>query len=145
MGTDPGSELRYPEAPGGADLLSQSGLELLAEGRSARAAEVFQLAVAADPTHVEAHHGLIRALRDCGRIDEAVYAAKSLTEITPGDPLAFTSFSIALQQADRIPEAENAAARARILEWKQQLAEPEPPPENLASIQTDVSAKDVLL
>jgi hypothetical protein len=40
--------------------------------------------------------------------------------------LAHTSLSIALQNAGQIPEAEAAAGRARILEWKQQLAEASP-------------------
>jgi hypothetical protein len=44
--------------------------------------------------------------------------------LTPQDPLAHTSLSIALQKAGHIPEAETAAARSRVLEWKQQLAEP---------------------
>ncbi len=49
-------------------------------------------------------------------------AALALTVLTPQDPLAHTSLSIALQKAGHVPEAEAAAARARILEWKQQLA-----------------------
>jgi Flp pilus assembly protein TadD len=54
-----------------------------------------------------------------------VAAALALTALTPQDPLAHTSLSIALQKAGHIPEAEAAAGRARILEWKQQLAMPD--------------------
>lgn len=88
------------------------------------AAHAFREAIAADPDYVEAHHGLIRALRDAEQFDAAIAAARALTLLTPQDPLAHTSLSIALQKAGRIPEAEAAAARARIMEWKQQLAEP---------------------
>jgi Flp pilus assembly protein TadD len=109
-----------------ADQRSQRGLELLAAGEALSAAAAFREAIAADPEHVEAHHGLIRALRDGEQFEAAVGAALALTVLTPQDPLAHTSLSIALQKAGHIPEAETAAARARVLEWKQQLmAEPD--------------------
>ena len=104
------------------DNLSQRGLDLLSAGDAPSAAQAFREAIAADPEHVEAHHGLIRALGDAGQFEAAVAAALALTGLTPQDPLAHTSLSIALQRAGHIPEAEAAAGRARILEWKQQLA-----------------------
>jgi Flp pilus assembly protein TadD len=106
------------------DALSQRGLDMLAEGQPAQAAEAFRAAIVADPAHVEAHHGLIRALRDAGRLEQAIGAALALTALTPGDPLAHTALSIALQQAGHIPQAEAASARARVLEWKIQLQSP---------------------
>ncbi len=51
-------------------------------------------------------------------------AALALTALTPNDPLAHTALSISLQHASHVPEAEAAAARARILEWKVQLQSP---------------------
>jgi Flp pilus assembly protein TadD len=107
-----------------ADSLSHRALDLLAAGQPAEAALAFQAAIAVDPAHVEAHHGLIRALRDAGQLDQSVAAAVALTVLTPADPLAHTALSIALQQAGHIPQAEAAAGRARILEWKQQLQSP---------------------
>ena len=109
-------------SPSHADRLSQSGVDLLAEGDIRSAAQAFREAIDADPEHIEAHHGLIRALGDAGDLEAAVTAARALTAFTPNDPLAHTSLSIALQRAGHIPEAEAAAGRARILEWKQQLA-----------------------
>ncbi|HEY1766795.1 MAG TPA: tetratricopeptide repeat protein [Terracidiphilus sp.] len=111
-----------------ADLLSQRGLDLLAAGSPAEAAQSFRAAIAAEPGHGEAHHGLVRALRDAGRTEESIAAATALTALTPLDPLAHTALSISLQHAGHVPEAEAAAARARILEWKVQL---ESPPESL--------------
>ena len=102
-------------------MLSQRGLELLAEGDWHSAAGVFREAIAVDSGHVEAHHGLVRALRDGEQFEAAIAAALALTVLTPHDPLAHTSLSIALQKGGHVPEAEAAAARARILEWKQQL------------------------
>jgi thioredoxin-like negative regulator of GroEL len=107
-----------------AEELSQRGLELLAAGQAAEAAREFRAAIAADDTHVEAHHGLVRALRDAGLLEAAVGAALALTVLTPHDPLAHTALSISLQTAGHIPEAEAAAARARVLEWKIALQSP---------------------
>ena len=106
------------------DELCQRGMDLLAAGRAAEAAEAFRAAIALNSGHVEAHHGLVRALRDAGRLEQSVGAALALTALTPGDPLAHTALSISLQTAGHVPEAEAAAARARVLEWKIQLQSP---------------------
>lgn len=105
-----------------ADELSERGVQLLGAGNSTEATQAFREAIAADSGHIEAHHGLIRALCDSEQFEAAVAAALALTVLTPQDPLAHTSLSIALQKAGHIPEAEATAGRARILEWKQQLA-----------------------
>lgn len=107
-----------------ADSLAQRGLDLLAEGRPAESAEAFRAAIAANSAHVEAHHGLVRALRDAGQLNQSVGAAMALTTLTPNDPLAHAALSISLQHAGHVPQAEAAAGRARILEWKQQLQSP---------------------
>ena len=114
--------------PSNAEALFQRGLTLLAEGQPAKAARAFRAAVAADPECHEAHHGLIRALRDAGRLNQSVAAAMALTALTPNDPLAHAALSISLQHAGLVPQAEAAAARARVLEWKIQLQAP--PQEN---------------
>jgi Flp pilus assembly protein TadD len=104
----------------------QRGIELLAENEDSLAAQAFRDALAVDPRMLEAHHGLIRALIAANDIPSAVQAANHLITLTPDDPLAHTSLSIALQHAGDIPGAEAAIARARIFEWKQQLAQPAP-------------------
>jgi DNA-binding SARP family transcriptional activator len=112
--------------------LSQRGMDLLACGSPADAAEAFRQAInlaesQAGPMttlHIEAHHGLIRALRDAGSLEQSIGAALALTALTPADPLAHTALSISLQQAGHIPQAEAAAAKARLLEWKIQLQSP---------------------
>ena len=106
----------------GADEFSERGVQLLGTGDAVSAAQAFREAIAASFGHIEAHHGLIRSLCDAEQFEAAVAAALALTVLTPQDPLAHTSLSIALQKAGHIPEAEAAAGRARILEWKQQLA-----------------------
>jgi tetratricopeptide (TPR) repeat protein len=116
-----------------AGALSQRGLDLLAAGSAAEAAESFRAAIAAGQdtpgspsaadieARMEAHHGLVRALRDAGRLEASIAAALALTALTPNDPLAHTALSISLQRAGHVPQAEAAAARARVLEWKIQL------------------------
>jgi|SRR5579872_4692809 len=110
--------------PQNADCLAQRAMDLLAAGRAIEAAAVFRDAIAARPAHNEAHHGLVRALRDAGQCEQAVAAALALIALTPNDPLAHTALSISLQHAGHVPEAEAAAARARVLEWKIQLQTP---------------------
>jgi tetratricopeptide (TPR) repeat protein len=102
----------------------QRGLDLLAAGSPAAAAEAFRAAIAAGPDDADAYHGLVRALRDAGEHNQSVAAALALIALTPADPLAHTALSISLQHLGRVPEAEAAAARARILEWKIQLQSP---------------------
>lgn len=107
-----------------AEALYHSGIEMLANGQAAEAAGRFRAAIAADPRHFDAHHGLIRALRDAGLLEQSIGAALALTALTPQDPLAHTALSISLQTAGHKEEAEAAAARARILEWREQLKTP---------------------
>ncbi len=113
-----------PNPPNSADPLCETGIDLLAQGNASGAAQAFRAAIAAEPGHVEAHHGLVRALRDAGQLNQSVAAAMALTVLTPQDPLAHTALSISLQAAGHVPQAEAAAARARILEWKAQLNSP---------------------
>ena len=111
-----------------AESLNQRALDLLAAGQAAEAAKGFRAAIAAGPekaeAHIEAHHGLVRALRDAGQLEQSIAAALALTAITPSDPLAHTALSISLQRAGHVPQAESAASLARILEWKKQLQSP---------------------
>lgn len=120
--------------------LCQRGMDLLAGGSAAEAAQAFRAAIdlgesqAGDMTtaRIEAHHGLIRALRDAGRLEQSIGAALALMAISPADPLTHTALSISLQRAGHVPEAEAAAARARVLEWRIQLQSPpeESPPDH---------------
>jgi tetratricopeptide (TPR) repeat protein len=107
-----------------AEAHSQRGLDLLEAGSPVESARAFRAAIAADPACYEAHHGLIRALRDAGQLELSIGAALALIALTPADPLAHAALSISLQHAGHIPQAEAAAARARVLEWKVQLQSP---------------------
>ena len=98
-------------------------LDHFAEGRHEEAVAGYQNAIAADPTFLDARHGLARAYQDMKRFDDAIAAAREIAELDPNDILAHTSLSILYQNKGMVPEAEAEANKARILGWKQQLME----------------------
>jgi tetratricopeptide (TPR) repeat protein len=98
-----------------------AALDLVLEGHHEQAVEEYRRAVAADPKFTDAFHGLSRALQDLNRFDEAIAAAKQISEIDPDDILAHTSLSILYQKKGMVPEAEAEGNKARVLGWKQQL------------------------
>jgi tetratricopeptide (TPR) repeat protein len=104
-----------------ADRLFDAALECMAQGDAPAAAGLLKRAVQIAPGHVEATHGLIRALEDSGQLDEALHTAQKLIASHPEDVLALTSLSIIYQHKGMIAEAENAAAKAKIMGWKEQL------------------------
>jgi Flp pilus assembly protein TadD len=96
-------------------------IDKLAANRPEEALVSFQHALDQDPSMLEALHGLIRALRECGHLDEAIEAAKRLVLLEPDEALPHTSLSILYQQKGMIVEAEDEATKARLLDWKRQL------------------------
>jgi Tfp pilus assembly protein PilF len=102
-------------------------VEDLARGDLAAAISGFRAALAADPGFSDATHGLIHALKSAGRLDEAIEVTQALIATDPDDTLAHTSLSILYQHQGKIPQAEAAALRAKLLGWKHQLREQPPP------------------
>ena len=106
-----------------ADAHFQRGLDLFAQHKNEEAVAEYQQCLALNPKHSQALHGLARALQELNRFDESVDVCKRLAQLEPDDPLSFTALSIALHKKRLIAEAESAANRARILDWKKQLRE----------------------
>ena len=98
-----------------------AALDHYAEGRLVEAIADYEAAIAADPTFLDAMHGLARAYQDNKQFDAAIAVATRITELDPDDVLAHTSLSILYQRKGMVPEAEAEAAKARVLGWKQQL------------------------
>ena len=98
-----------------------SALDALAAGDADRAAAGFEAALATDPQMLDAMHGLIRALQETGRYDDGISVARELAQLDPDDVLALTALSILYQHKGLIPEAEEAALKAKLLGWKQHL------------------------
>lgn len=117
----------FPTSPADDALDSYDrAIGLLAAGDPAEAARLFQRCLDLDPALLDARHGLIRALGDCGEIDRAIAEARRLAEIDPNDPLPHTSLSILYQRTGRIAEAEAESLKARLLDWKAQLSREKP-------------------
>jgi tetratricopeptide (TPR) repeat protein len=112
-----------PDARQTAEDHYYTALDLYADGRAEAAIVEYRAALAADPTLVDALHGLARVYQDLARFDEAIEVAKKISEHDPDDVLAHTSLSILYQKKGMIAEAEEESNRARILGWKQQLKE----------------------
>lgn len=104
-----------------AEQLYFAALDRLAEGAPREAAQGFRAALAAEPGFLDARHGLVRALQDQGAYEEALREAQALAAEAPEDVLALTAISILYQRMGRIPEAEEAATRAKLLGWKLDL------------------------
>jgi tetratricopeptide (TPR) repeat protein len=96
-------------------------LDHMAAGSPAEAIPHLRRALALDPNHSAAIHALLRVLEDTGALDQALALAQRRIADEPDDVLAHTRLSILLQRLGRVPEAEAAAARAKILGWKLQL------------------------
>ncbi|HEY4045885.1 MAG TPA: tetratricopeptide repeat protein [Acidobacteriaceae bacterium] len=106
-----------------AEDLYYEGLDQLSAGQAAEAAKLLRRSLEADPGFLDAMHGLIRALRESGELDEALVVAQQLIALDPDDVLAHTSLSILYQLKGMIPEAEAEGLKAKLLGWKKQLKE----------------------
>ncbi len=71
--------------------------------------------LAIDPNHVLAHSALAVNLQKAGRPNEAIQHALRVTELEPSDPFSFTQLSVIFQRCGKIPEAEMAMDRARMM------------------------------
>ncbi len=111
-----------------AEDLYHQGIDRLAEGDAAGAAQTLRRCLEVDPGMLDAMHGLIRALQEQGDFDQAIAVAQRLLQLDPEEILAHTSLSILYQHKGMIAEAEAEALRAKLLGWKQQLQQQKPKP-----------------
>lgn len=106
-----------------AEELYDRAVDFVAEGRLDDAIATYQEAIALDPGFTDAILGLAMAYADKGMFDEAIEQGQLLVDLTPDDTLAHTSLSMFYQRKGMIAEAEAEGAKARVLDWKRQLAE----------------------
>ncbi len=106
-----------------ADELFDEAVNCVAEGNPQGAIEHYRQALAVDPVFADAWEGLSMALADLEQWEEAIEAAKKVVELTPNEQLGYTNLSRIYQRSGNVPEAEAWAAKARVLDWKQQLKE----------------------
>lgn len=69
-----------------------------------------------DEGHVLAHSALAIHLQRLDRPDDAIAHAVRVTELEPDDPFSFTQLSVICQRCGRIPEAEEAMAKAHMIQ-----------------------------
>ena len=101
--------------------LYDQGLDLAFEGKYEEAIARYEAALQIDPAYVDAVHALAMAYSELDRLEDAIAAGKRLCELSPDDILAHTSLSTFYQRKGMIPEAEAESAKAKMLDWKQQL------------------------
>ena len=106
-----------------------AGLKLFGHGQFAQAETEYRTALELKPSWTDAMHALATVLSKQGRNEEAVALVEEILKLEPNDAFAYTSMSIFLMRMGKIPEAEKAAAQARMLNWKEELKKnPKAPP-----------------
>ncbi|HEY2773894.1 MAG TPA: tetratricopeptide repeat protein [Candidatus Binatia bacterium] len=108
------------DAPDIEDLFFE-GSDLHGEGRHAEALDRFERCLAIDPDYVDALLGKAMVHLARGQFDDAIACGTRIVELTPDDVLAYTNLSMFYQRAGRIADAEAAAAKAKVLDWKRTI------------------------
>ncbi len=101
-----------------ADEMYKEATQLKSAGKLEEAVAKLQEIVKIAPDHVQSHMALGVHLQKLGRPDEAIVHARRVTELEPGDPFSFTQLSVIYQRCGKIPEAEEAMARAHMLQGR---------------------------
>lgn len=91
---------------------------LKVSGNYADAAAKLQEIVGQDPAYSLAHSALAVVLGKLGRHEEAIQHGLKVTELEPNDAFSFTALSVTYVRAGRIMEAEDAKARAAMLQGR---------------------------
>ncbi|QDV33505.1 tetratricopeptide repeat protein [Tautonia plasticadhaerens] len=94
--------------------LYDQAIDLRDAGDKEAAVSKLKEAVEADPEHTLSHGLLARLCVDLGQFDDAMMHARRVAELEPEDPFSYTALSVIYQRCGRIPEAEDAMARARM-------------------------------
>ena len=87
-------------------------------GDLAAAVAALEALVAEDPDFALAHSALAAWCTRLERHEEAIRHARRVCELEPTDPFSFTALSVACMRGGRIPEAEEALARSRMLQGR---------------------------
>jgi len=106
-----------------------AGLKLFGEDKHAEAIREYEQALELKPDWTDAMHALATSQSKLDKHEQAIETVRKILEITPDDAFAYTSLSIFYMRLGKIPEAESAAAKARMISWKEELkTNPNAPP-----------------
>ncbi|MGC3969785.1 MAG: scaffolding protein [Pirellulales bacterium] len=86
------------------------------EGKLDEAVAKLQELLAASPSYALAHSALSVYLGRLGRHPEALVHARKVCELEPNDPRSYFSLSVVCVKAGLVQEAEDAKARAMMLQ-----------------------------
>ena len=86
------------------------------EGKLPEAAEQLEKLLSQDDQFALAHSALAVVYGRLNRHDDAIRHGLKVCELEPNEPFSFTAMSVTFQRAGKIPEAEDAMARARMLQ-----------------------------
>lgn len=81
----------------------------------------YEKALALEPDWSDCIQALGMAQMQKGELEAALASLLRATELAPKDHFAFTSLSMVYQRLDRIQEAEDAQAKARMLAWQEDV------------------------
>lgn len=100
------------------DKLYDAAIALRDAGNVEGAVEAMFDILKVDENHLHTNMALGVHLQKLGRLEEAIKYAVRVTEIQPDDPFSFTQLSVIYQRCGRIPEAEDAMAKAHVLQGR---------------------------
>src|SRR5262245_57956497 len=103
--------------PTNEELYDQAN-QLKDAGKLEEAAAVLEQICQQDAKYALAHSALAVLYGRLKRHEEAIRHGLAVCQIEPNDPFSFTAMSVTFQRAGKIPEAEDAMARARMLEGR---------------------------
>lgn len=107
------------------------GLKHFGQNRFEEAIACYERALAEKPGWTDVLNAKATAQSKLGNHEAAVATINEAIAVNPDDAFFYTSLSIFLQRMGKIPEAESAAAKARMINWKEELKKNPnaPPPE----------------
>ena len=88
------------------------------QGKLEEAVAKLHEALALDPTYALAHSALAVVYGRMGRHDDAIRHGLKVCELEPNDPFSYTAMSVTYVRAGKIPEAEDAKARAAMMQGR---------------------------
>jgi Flp pilus assembly protein TadD len=89
------------------------------QGKLEEAASVLEKLAEQDPNYALAHSALAVIYGRLQRHDDAIRHGLKVCELEPDEPFSFTALSVTFQRAGKIPQAEEAMARAHMLQARQ--------------------------
>lgn len=98
------------------DQTYDEAIKLKDAGKLAEAAAKLLGILESEPNHVLTHSALAVILQKLGQNEDALGHARRVTELEPNDPFSFTQLSVISVRCGKIPEAEDAMARSRMLQ-----------------------------